>query len=160
MEPAKLEEHETKRESERVAAAIAEVVLARNEVVRAFQPAVMMGVGPTKAQLRAAQEAAYRHLEIYVQRGRDLIFGDEGIIRSTRRDEMPVWLSKCLVSPVLKQVHESRRLSGYYKLQKTMTTRLGKYGWKGLAKYVAAYIKSVSCALYLKMGNQESKQKW
>lgn len=50
----------------------------------------------------------------------------EGILRSVKQDEMPIFVPKALTPEVLNYVHGSR-MSGHYKMRRTLAKPKGRY---------------------------------
>lgn len=139
LEHEREEEVYASREEERVSR-VAEHYVEKGEKICAIRHAQINGNGPTKDELREAQAAEFGEVNAFVKKGRELMVDDEGIVRSTRQGEIPAWLPRSLVREVLEYVHGTR-LTGHYKLHRTLARLKGKYAWKGMAKNIAAHTR-------------------
>ena len=137
---ARVKEINKELEDERVAAIVENVIQWAERVQNATNVGIFGG-GPTSAELRAAQVTEWGDLEMYTSRQKGLIADDVGLLRSTRREELPIVVPKPLVKTLLRFVHGSR-LTGHYKLQRTAAKLLRRYWWKGMAEDVAMFIRN------------------
>lgn len=127
-------------EDEHVAAIVSNVIQGAERVQNATNVGIFGG-GATSAELRAAQVTEWGDLETYASRQKRLIVDDAGILRSTRREELPIVVPKPLMKDVLRFVHGSR-LTGHYKLQRTTAKLVRRYWWKGMAEDVATFVRN------------------
>ena len=66
---------------------------------------------------------------------------DEGLLRSTRRDELPVVVPKVLVDQVLRFVYGSR-VNGHYRMTRTMAKLVRRYWRQTMARDTVAFIRN------------------
>ena len=134
MDKASLEELCREDEMERVAAVTEDASWAVGQVES-------IGNGPSEGQLRAAQLAEFGDLEAYACGKKSFLVDDVGLLRSTKRAELPVVVPKALVKDVLSYVHGSR-LTGHYKIQRTLAKLVTRFWWKNMARDVALFIQN------------------
>ena len=82
--------------------------------------------GPSISELRSAQQEEFGDLNQYSASQKKIIVDDEGLLRSTRCDELPVVVSTGRVTEVLTFVHGSR-LTGHYKMARAISRLVGKF---------------------------------
>ena len=68
-----------------------------------------------------------------------MIVDDMGLLRSSSRPELPIVVPNSIVLDVLKFVHGSR-LTGHYKLRRTMAKLWNRYWWKSMARDAAKFV--------------------
>jgi len=106
-----------------------------------------LGDGPTEGELGTAQISEFGDLTTYVRGRRNLLVDNVGLLRSTKRDELPVVVPAALVKDVLSFVHGSS-LSGHYKLQRTTVKLVTRFWWKTMARDTAFFIRDyLQCAV-------------
>ena len=127
-------------EAERVAPIVESMMEGAGRVQMSASVGIL-GEGPTTGELRAAQVSEWGDLESYAGSVKGMVVDDAGLLRSTRREELPIVVAKSLVKDVLQFVHGAR-LTGHYKLQRTVAKLVRRYWWKGMAKDTAAFVRN------------------
>lgn len=78
---------------------------------------------------------------------KNFLVDDMGLLKYSGRDEPPVVVPGSFLNRVLGEVHGSR-LTGHYRLRKTLAKLLPRFWWGGVAKETAINIKNcLSCVL-------------
>lgn len=87
------------------------------------------GGGPSEEEMRIAQVVQFGNVQDFVDGRRDYLVDDEGLLRSTKRKELPMIVPKAMVNEVLRFIHGSRT-AGHYKLQRSMASLVRRFWWK------------------------------
>lgn len=126
-----IEEQDEVRSLERVASL----------VEGSWNGAGILGGGPTEEELRSAQVGEYGDVEEFAAGRKDYLVDDVGILRSTKREELPIIIPDCMKNEVLSFVHGSRT-TGHYRLQRTLARLVRRFWWKGMGRDVALFIRN------------------